>query len=158
MIMKVSNELKYGFFMFLGIGIYFLAMEVLGLSKLYYLRILNIFIVVYFLNQIIKTNIKEGKTGFLTNLFSTSLTGFIGIALGILGLVVYLNIRGGISYMNKLSEAFLFGGNPSIAEYSLGLFVEGIASVLMIAFITIQYWKTKNVFKDSFERSELASK
>lgn len=55
--------------------------------------------------------------------------------------------------MNQLSEAFLFGGEPSIAEYSFGLFIEGIASVLIVAFINMQYWRTKDVFKDDVEVS-----
>ena len=151
--MKLSTEFKYGILIFLGIGIYFLLMEVLGLSKLYFLRILNVFIVIYGLNLAIKTNLKNGKVGYLPNLTSSALTGFIGIGLGIIGLVAYLKIRGGEQYMNQLSEAFLFGGEPSIAEYSFGLFIEGIASVLIVAFINMQYWRTKDVFKDDVEVS-----
>lgn len=151
--MKLSTEFKYGILIFLGIGIYFLLMEVLGLSQLYFLRILNVFIVIYGLNLAIKTNLKDGKVGYLPNLTSSALTGFIGIGLGIIGLVAYLKIRGGEQYMNQLSEAFLFGGEPSIAEYSFGLFIEGIASVLIVAFINMQYWRTKDVFKDDVEVS-----
>jgi hypothetical protein len=151
--MKLSTEFKYGILIFLGIGIYFLLMEVLGLSQLYFLRILNVFIVIYGLNLAIKTNLKNGKVGYLPNLTSSALTGFIGIGLGIIGLVAYLKIRGGEQYMNQLSEAFLFGGEPSIAEYSFGLFIEGIASVLIVAFINMQYWRTKDVFKDDVEVS-----
>ena len=151
--MKLSTEFKYGILIFLGIGIYFLLMEVLGLSQLYFLRILNVFIVIYGLNLAIKSNLKDGKVGYLPNLTSSALTGFIGIGLGIIGLVAYLKIRGGEQYMNQLSEAFLFGGEPSIAEYSFGLFIEGIASVLIVAFINMQYWRTKDVFKDDVEVS-----
>jgi hypothetical protein len=151
--MKLSTEFKYGILIFLGIGFYFLLMEVLGLSQLYFLRILNVFIVIYGLNLAIKSNLKDGKVGYLPNLISSALTGFIGIGLGIIGLVAYLKIRGGEQYMNQLSEAFLFGGEPSIAEYSFGLFIEGIASVLIVAFINMQYWRTKDVFKDDVEVS-----
>lgn len=149
--MKLSTEFKYGILIFLGIGIYFLLMEAFGLSNLYFLRILNVFIVIYGLNLAIKTNLKNGKLGYLPNLISSALTGFIGIGLGIIGLVSYLKIRGGEQYMKQLSEAFLFGGEPSIAEYSFGLFIEGIASVLIVAFINMQYWRTKDVFKDDVE-------
>ena len=151
--MKLSTEFKYGILIFLGIGIYFLLMEAFGLSNLYFLRILNVFIVIYGLNLTIKTNLKNGKLGYLPNLISSALTGFIGIGLGIIGLVAYLKIRGGEQYMNQLSEAFLFGGEPSITEYSFGLFIEGIASVLIVAFINMQYWRTKDVFKDDVEVS-----
>lgn len=148
--MKFSKELKYGFLTFLGIGFYFLLMEVLGLSDLYILRILNIFIVIYGLNLTIKSNLKEGKTTYVQNIISSGITGFIAISLGILGLITYLNLQGP-EYLKQLSNAFLFGGNPSIAEYSFGLFIEGITSVLMVVFINMQYWRTKNVFRNSPE-------
>ena len=146
--MKLSKEFINGLLIFLGIGIYFILMEVLGLSKYYVLRIFNVFIVIYGLNRTLKSNISEGKTAYLTNLISTGLTGFIGIALGIVGLAVYVYYRGGQTYLNNLSEAFLFGGNPTLGEYCFGLFIEGIASVFMVVFINMQYWRTKNVFKD----------
>lgn len=146
--MKFTKEIKFGFFIFLGIGFYFLLMELLGLTDIYILRLFNALIIIFGLNLTIKQNLKEGKTGYLENLFSTSLTGFIGIALGIVGLISFIKIKGGTTYLKTLSEAFMFGGNPSIAQYAFGLFIEGIGSVLIVSFITIQYWRTKDVFKD----------
>lgn len=146
--MKLSKEFINGFLIFLGIGIYFILMEVLGLSKYYVLRIFNVLIVIYGLNKTIESNIQEGKTGYIKNLISSGLTGFIGIALGIIGLAVYVYYRGGQTYLNNLSEAFMFGGNPTIGEYCFGLFIEGIASVFMVVFINMQFWRTKNVFRD----------
>lgn len=147
--MKLSKEFINGFLIFLGIGIYFLLMEAFGLSKYYILRIFNVLIVIYGLNRTIKSNLKEGKTAYLSNLISSGLTGLIGIGLGIVGLAVYVYyIKGGTSYLNNLSEAFLFGGNPTLAEYCFGLFIEGIASVFMVVFINMQYWRTKDVFRD----------
>jgi hypothetical protein len=147
-IMKLSKELTNGLIIFLGIGIYFILMDFLGLSKYYILRIFNVLIVIYGLNKTIKSNLAEGKKGYLQNCLSSGLTGFIGIALGIIGLSLYVYyFRGGVSYLNSLSKAFLFGGNPTLAEYCFGLFIEGIASVLIVVFINIQYWNTKNVFE-----------
>ena len=145
--MKLSTEIKNGFIIFLGIGIYFLLMEYLGLSKYYLLRFLNVFIIVYGLNKTLKSNIKAGKNAYLSNLLSSGITGLIGIFLAIISLVLYINFKGGESYLNNLSETFLFGRNPSLAEYSFGLFIEGIASVLVVAYINLQYWNTKSVFK-----------
>lgn len=144
--MKLSREVFNGYIIFLGIGIFFLLMEVLGLSKYYFLRIFNVFIIIYGLNRTIKSNLADGKTGYLQNLLSSSLTGVIGIILGIIGLALYVNFLGGQEYLNKLSKAFLFGGNPSIAEYCFGLLIEGIASVLMVVFINMQIWRRKVVF------------
>ena len=146
--MKLSKELVNGFLIFLGIGIYFVLMDFFGLSKYYILRVFNVLIVIYGLNRTIKSNLAEGKKGYLQNCISSGVTGFIGIALGIIGLSIYIYyFRGGVTYLNTLSRAFLFGGNPTLPEYCFGLFIEGIASVLIVVFINIQYWNTKDVFK-----------
>lgn len=146
--MKLTKELKYGFFMFLGIGFYFLFIEFVGLSKQYALRILNVFIIIYFLNKTVKANLAEGKKGYLQNIVSGALTGIIGIVLGIIGLALYIQFRGIDDFTNRLSKEFLFGGNPTLGEYCISLLFEGLASVLMVVFINIQWWKTKDVFKD----------
>ncbi|MCZ8197512.1 MAG: hypothetical protein O9267_07890, partial [Flavobacterium sp.] len=80
--MKLSKEFENGGLLFLGIGILFIVLELLGLSTLYYLRGLNFLIVVYFLNRQIKYNISVQKKGFYQNFFSCCITGFIGISLG----------------------------------------------------------------------------
>ncbi|MBC7524086.1 MAG: hypothetical protein H7239_06580 [Flavobacterium sp.] len=152
--MKLSKEFLNGFIIFLGIGIYFLLMEVLGLSNYYILRIFNVLIIIYGLNRTIKSNLSEGKKGYISNLVSTGLTGFVGIVLGIIGLALYVYFRGGATYLDKLSHAFLFGGKPSVAEYCFGLMIEGIASVLIVVFINMQYWRTKNAFRDDDEKSD----
>lgn len=146
--MNVSIELKNGFLISLGIGILFLLMEVLGLSDLYYLRFLNIFIMIYGLDKTIKQNLAKGKNGYIDNLISSAITGVIGVFLAVAGLILYINFKGGSEYLSHLSDAFMFVGEPSMAEYGFGLFVEGIASVVILAFIYMQYLKMKNdVFK-----------
>jgi hypothetical protein len=140
--MKLRKELANGILIFFGIGIYFLAMEALGLSNVYYLRLLNIFIVLYVVNRTIKTNIEEGKTDYFQNIISGGLTSFIGVFLSCFGLREYIMIRGGAEYIKKLSDAFLFGNNPTVNEYCIGLFFEGIASSVIATFILMQYWKS----------------
>lgn len=146
--MKISQEITNGFLMFLGIGTYFLLMEVLGLSNNYILRIFNVLIVIYFLNKTIKFNIKNGKNNYLDNMLSAALTGVIGIILGIIGLALYIQFRGIDQSVARLSKEFLFGGNPTLGEYCISLLFEGLASVLMVVFINVQYWQTKGVFKN----------
>ena len=146
--MKIAQEILNGFLMFLGIGTYFLLMEVLGLSNNYILRIFNVLIVIYFLNKTIKFNIENGKKGYLFNLMSAALTGVVGIVLGIIGLALYIQFRGIDETVARLSKEFLFGGNPTLGEYCISLLFEGLASVLMVVFINVQYWQTKGVFKN----------
>ena len=143
--MKLPKELVNGILIFIGIGVYFILMDLLGLSDVYYLRILNIFIVLYFINRTIKTNIQEGKTVYFQNVISGGLTSFIGVALSVIGLRQYIVFKGGAEYIKNLSEAFIFGNNPSVNEYCIGLFFEGIASSIIATFILMQYWKNYTI-------------
>lgn len=144
--MNISKELNNGILIFVGIGIYFLTMELLGLSHLFFLRILNIFIVIYFLNKTIKSNYNEGKIDYLENLISIMITSLIGVVLSVIGLLIYISIKGGDAYLAKLSQSFLFGGGTtSMNQYCIGLFFEGIASSIIITFTLMQYWKDRPV-------------
>lgn len=139
--MKLRRELKNGVFVFIGIGIYFLAMDLLGLADLYYLRLLNIFIVLYFVNQTIHSNIKEGEKDYLKNVLAGALTALLGVFLSIIGLYLYINYKGGETYIHNLSDIFLTGSKPSVIQYCIGLLFEGIASSIIATFIVMQYWK-----------------
>ncbi|MFC4738624.1 hypothetical protein ACFO3U_01310 [Flavobacterium ponti] len=139
--MKNNVELKNGIVIFLGIGIFFLLMDFLGLADKNYLRILNAFIVLYGINETIKTNSKAGKTDYLENLVSGFKTGVIGVFLGIVGLIVFIYIKGGESYLDRLSNTFFFGEDNNIIKYCSILFFEGIASSLIGSFTLMQYWK-----------------
>lgn len=142
--MNISKELNNGVLIFISIGIYFLFMELLGLSDIFLLRLLNIFIVVYFINKTIKSNYREGKTEYLENIISGSLTSLIGVALSVAGLLAYISMKGGNTYLTNLSKNFLFGGGePSMYQYCLGLLFEGIASSIIITFTLMQYWKDR---------------
>ena len=139
--MKLQRELKNAIFIFLGIGIYFLAMDSLGLADVYYLRLLNIFIVLYFVNQTIKCNIKDGKIDYLQNIFASAFTSLLGVFLSVIGLFIYINYKGGETYIHNLSDIFLTGSKPSVTQYCIGLLFEGIASSIIATFILMQYWK-----------------
>ena len=144
--MSIQKELNNGILIFIGIGLYFLIMEMLGLSHVFYLRILNILIVIYFLNKTIKSNYNEGKIDYLENLISGTLTALIGVVLSVAGLLIYISMKGGDAYLAKLSQNFLFGGGaPSVNQYCIGLFFEGIASSIIITFTLMQYWKDRPV-------------
>ncbi|HKX87350.1 MAG TPA: hypothetical protein VJL37_11815 [Flavobacterium sp.] len=144
--MNISREIYNGVMIFIGIGIYFLSMELLGLSDVFLLRLLNIFIVVYFVNKTIKSNYAEGKTAYLDNIISGSLTSLTGVALSVAALLAYISMKGGDAYLAKLSQNFLFGGGqPSMYQYCIGLLFEGIASSIIITFTLMQYWKDRRI-------------
>ena len=143
--MKVKREIKNGFFIFISIGTFFLLMEFLGLSNIFYLRLLNVFFIVYAVNDTLKSRVSHGKSGFLPNITAAMTTCIVGVVLSIVGLLVYSYIRGGDEYIHTLSESFLFGGHPSINIYCFSLFFEGIASSVIVTMLLILYYNDKFV-------------
>lgn len=139
--MKNKIELKNGVLIFVGIVLFFLLMDLLGLADKNYLRLLNAFIVLYGINKTIKANVENDKIDYLENLFSGFKTGIIGVTLGIIGLIIFIYYKGGESYLSKLSDTFFFGKDTNIIKYCSVLFFEGIASCLVGSFTLMQYWK-----------------
>lgn len=143
--MKVKREIKNGYFIFVSIGTYFLLMEFLGLSNLFYLRTFNIIFVIYAVNDTLVSRIKHGKLNFVSNAIATLTTGVVGVFLSILGLLIYSYMRGGEAYIHSLSETFLFGGHPSINMYCLSLFFEGLASSVIVTMLLMLYYNNQFV-------------
>jgi hypothetical protein len=144
-VMKVKKEIENGFFIFVSIATYFLLMEFLGLSHLYYLRLFNIVFVVYAVNDTITSRITKGKMHFVPNAMAALTTSVLGISLSIIGLLIYSYLKGGNEYVQSLSETFLFGGHPTINVYCITLFFEGIASSLMVTMMLMLYYNDKFV-------------
>jgi hypothetical protein len=145
--MKLQKEFTNGIIIFIGIALYFLIMEMLGFSKQYLLRVLNVVFVWYGVNRTIKSNMMEGKNGYLTNMLSAGLTAFIGVFLSICGLLALIYAKGGTNYISNLSHDFLFGGNPTVNEYCFSVLFEGLASAVIVVFIAMQYWRGKTVLE-----------
>ncbi|MEL1240604.1 hypothetical protein [Flavobacterium flavipallidum] len=141
--MKPPKEITNGVIIFIAIGIYFLLMEALSLSNLFYLRLLNIFFVFYGVNRTIQMNLTEGKKKFVSNAVSALFTSIVGVILSIIGLVVYSYLQGGDAFTQSLSETFLFGGNPSIDVYSISLLFEGLASSVIVTLLLMLYWNNR---------------
>lgn len=143
--MKNQVEIKNGILIFVGIGIFFLLMDLFGLADKNYLRIFNAFIVLFGIWKTIKTNYANGATDYLENLVSGFKTGIIGVFLGIAGLIAFVYIKGGEVYLSKLSDTFFFTGKTNLIKYCAVLFFEGIASSLIGSFAIMQYWKDVHV-------------
>jgi hypothetical protein len=141
--MKIPKEILNGFFIFLGIAVFFLLMEVLNLSRLFYLRLLNVLFIFYGVNRTLKMNIAEGKNSFVPNAVSAMVTSFTGVALSVLALLIYSYAKGGDSYVKSLSQAFMFGGEPSVPTYTLCLLFEGSASCIIVTLLLMLYWNNK---------------
>ena len=142
--MKFKRELINGIIIFLGIGVYFLLLELLKLSHIFPLRILNILIVAYGVNRTIKANQADGIRGYNTNFISAVVTSMIGAVLSIACLLAYIEFKGGEVYLKNLAENFIFGGGElTIQQYCIGLLFESTAASLIVSFCLMQYWKDK---------------
>ena len=141
--MKLPKEVLNGSIIFIGIGIFFLLMNVLGLANLFYLRLLNVFFIFYGVNKTIEMNIVEGKKEFVANAVSAMKTSLVGVFLSILALIIYSYSKGGDAYVQSLSKTFLFGGNPSVTTYSICLLFEGMASSVIVTMLLMLYWNNK---------------
>lgn len=142
--MKLKRELINGIIIFLGIGVYFLLLELLKLSHIFPLRILNILIVAYGVNRTIKANQADGIRGYNTNFISAVITSMIGAVLSIACLLAYIDFKGGEVYLKNLADNFIFGGGElTIQQYCIGLLFESTAASLIVSFCLMQYWKDK---------------
>lgn len=142
--MKFSRLLINGFIIFIGIGLYFLLIETLGLADQIYLRLLNFIFVIYGVNKTIKSNYHDGINGYLTNLLAGFLTGIIGLILGLVAFMIYIEAQGGNEFLKNFASSYVFGGgDPSLYQFCFGLFIEGAASAMVVSFAMMQYWKDK---------------
>lgn len=144
-LMKLPKELRNGIIIFLGIGLYFLLMILLGLGDISALRLLNVVFVFYGVNRTIKMNLNEGNKNFVLNAVSALITSIIGVVLSIIGLLIYSYIRGGDAYIQSLSKTFLFGGSPTIVTYCISLLFEGIASSIIVTLLIMLYTNNKYI-------------
>lgn len=141
--MKLPKELINGFVIFAGIAAYFLVIDFLNLSHILWLRMFNVLFVWYGVTRTLNYNVTHGKTDYGYNLFSAGATAFSGVLFSIIGLVAYIHLRGGDDYVKNFSQDLLFGGDPSANQYCLGILFEGIASALIVVFVSVQYWRRK---------------
>lgn len=143
--MQLSREFQNGFLIFLGIALYFLFMNSIGLSDVFYLRLFNTFFVLYGVNRTLMMNINEGNIVLANNAVSGIKTSLYGVFLSIIGLIIYSYMQGGDDYVQSLAKTFLFGGNPTVMLYSICLLFEGIASTVVVTMLLLLYWNNRLV-------------
>jgi hypothetical protein len=142
--MKLKRELINGFIIYIGIAIYFLIIEYSGLADVFFLRMLNLFIVAFGINLTLKQNAQDGIPGYFTNIISGITTSLIGAVFSVASLLTYIEYRGGTDYLETLSQGVLFGGGEvNIAYYCIGLLFEAVASSVIITFVLMQFWKNR---------------
>ena len=142
--MKFSRILINGIIIFACIGAIFLIMEMLDLKEQIWLRLLNFIPVIWGINRTIKGNYNDHIDGYFTNFLSGMLTGIVSLVLGLISFMIYVEMNGGDAYLETFNESYIFGGGePSIYQFCIGLFLEGAAASLIVSFMLMQFWKDK---------------
>jgi hypothetical protein len=141
--MKLSKELLNGIIIFIGIGVYFLLINIFGFSDIMYLRYFNVFFIFYGINRTLKMKLAESKINFASDSISALSTGLIGVLLSVIGLVIYSYIKGGDAYMEALPKNFWLGGNSSINVCIICTLIEGIASSVIVTMLLMFYWNNR---------------
>ncbi|MFL9830259.1 hypothetical protein ABS764_05275 [Flavobacterium sp. ST-87] len=141
--MKMPKELYNGVIIFIGIALYFALIEVLQLTDVFYLRLLNILFVYYGVNKTLESNYKHGKNNFGKNAVSAFVTGFIGVFLSLIGLTAYIYSKGGDEFIESLSYTLLYPGEATVMTYVFSLLIEAIVSVMIVSFSLLLFWKRK---------------
>lgn len=125
----------------LFIGGFFLLSKLLGLEENPYLRFMNLVFVLSGIYLAIKANVKKNKeTRYTNNLGVGIRTSAIAVVLSILSVILYVEIINP-DFINTLNKSFLIGGNSSLAEITITLFIEGMASSFIGSFIIMQFYK-----------------
>lgn len=138
--LRQTNAIANGLLIFLLIGVYFILLELLGLTDNIYLRFVNFLFVLIGVNNTLKAATRESES-YLKRMTAGVVTAFTGIALSAIALFIYLTV-----FEPELSA---YGMTLIPAETNLTfasvIFVEGFTSSLMVVFIMLQYWKNVNV-------------
>lgn len=137
-------EIKNGIKAFYAIGIYFLLIEIVGLTHTTFLRMLNIFIAGYYVNKSISERMKKGSN-FISLAGSAFSTNLIAVILSTFALSAYIFFFQGVEHISTLSQPLLALGyfKLSLSQFSFAIFAEGFASGIILTFSIMQYWKNK---------------
>ena len=141
--MKVSRIVINGFIIYIGIALFFVIMEALGLSDQIYLRLVNFVFVIYGVNRTIKQDYNDGTYGYFTNLGSAFLTAFTSLVLTLVSFLIYVEVQGGEAYLDRYVASYIFVGDPSLPQFVMGLMIEGLAASAIVSFALMQWWKDK---------------
>ncbi len=154
--MSTFNELnktvprKYGLILFVVFTAFFLIMRFAGLGHIYWLRSLNIIILLVGILGAIRSYKANSDANVFEDFFDffkiAMRTALIGIGLFAIALALYLDLIDK-AFMAELQEMESFGGLISPVSVSFLIFFEGMGSAFLCSYVGIQLLKTRTVEK-----------
>lgn len=139
----MKRTIPYAIYTGVSLIVYFLFMKLIGLETNFYLRIFNFFIMtggiyLLFRNAIIRS---DESIGYLDGLRMGLQFTIISVLIFIVFLGLYLKFIDR-SFLQVMEESGLWAfNNVTISQASIGIFIEGMASGLIITFGLMQYFK-----------------
>lgn len=142
----MKNVLKNGALAYAGIGVYFLIAEVFGFSNRTPLRLLNFFILGYFVHKTI-LHAKKTNKNFVGQFINSLFTSILAVFFSTISLAAYIHFWIGSADIDSLSQPLINMGalQLSLLQFSFAIFTEGIASGIILSFGLMQYWKNRTI-------------
>lgn len=141
---------KYGLILFAVFTTFFLLMRAVGLGHVYWLRALNIVILLLVILGAIRSYKAHSDANVFEDFFDffkiAMRTALIGIGLFALALALYLDLIDK-AFMAELQAQESFGGLISPVSVSFLIFFEGMGSAFLCSYVAIQLLKTRTVEK-----------
>lgn len=132
-----KTDIYFGLLASLFIGVYFIFIQIGGFEEYSFLRVGNGVIIYFAINESIRSNVIHRKNGYSTKFLAGIKTGIIAIAISVIGLLVYLNMKEGA---DVLFETAIFPAQTT-NQFIASIIIEGLSSVLVLTFLSMQYWK-----------------
>lgn len=140
--------IRYGVSAFAGIAIFFLAMKLVGLEHLAWLRVFNLFIAIYMTIRLAKRLFfLHGKLSYVQSIGSLFAANAIAVILSILGFAIYVKFID-TSFLYDFQGGGMWTEQITLQSSMISLFMEGMAGSAIISFATMQYWKDLKIGSD----------
>jgi len=136
----MTNYIKYGLLTSLALIVYFLSMKFFGLEKNFYMRFLNFLILIVAIFLLIKKEMKKPEATYFSTLINGISMTVVTVLTFLLFLAIYIKVFDP-SFIEILEASKIWGNELSVAQASIAIFIEGMASGLVITFAWLQYFK-----------------
>lgn len=142
--------IKYGALTAVGLIAYFLLMKVFGLETNFFLRIFNFVFIIAGVYLLLNAMFKASDNEF--SYFAGLGAGMVMTVTAIIFFLVFLGAY--VTYidpkfMEVLEDSQMWGADLELFEIAFAIFVEGLASGLIISFALMQYFKKQITSKGS---------
>jgi len=140
-----SRSVEFGAKMFLWTALFFLSLYTLGLTEYSELRFFNLAIILYLSFKLAQSNVEKfGANSYVRNLGSLFVANSVNVMLCMVGLLAF-DAMVGFTFLDSASRGILMVESASVSQTMIALFLEGMAGAAVVSFVTMQFWKGKEV-------------